>query len=419
MFDNNSLTHIEYLSPILHELLKLGVYLVTSEGLPIISYTKEQHKNPLAPCTSVFFQYLLKKIPSNQLPLPRILTTTFKENFVVLPLYLSSHATSDDLSPSHYWLFGPSAYAHLDTQELESLFTPISGVALYGLSVRRKLHNFQNSLPILDYQKLLRLSQLLCFLNSRATIDISELFDISNTNELLLDTKLKTRSLEQRMHDFRHHTLEPEQRMLTCVRTGNVNGLVKMLEFPLDGEYGILSKNNALRGQKNLQICTITLATRAAIEGGLNTELALTLSDLMIQTIESLQDIPSVAQFYYQSLLDLTKRVAQIRQQNHTKPILITLDYIEQHLDQCLTLQDVAAKVSLSPHYLSDCFKAEMNITFRDYVQRRKIEEAKLLMASPTYSLLEISTSLGFHDQSHFTKMFKKWTGTTPKQFKA
>ncbi|WP_227011817.1 helix-turn-helix transcriptional regulator [Paenibacillus lutimineralis] len=70
------------------------------------------------------------------------------------------------------------------------------------------------------------------------------------------------------------------------------------------------------------------------------------------------------------------------------------------------------------PAYLSKLFKQETGMTVIEYIQRQKIEEAKKLLTLSDASPLRAASLLNFHDQSHFTKVFKKYTGVTPKQYK-
>lgn len=104
--------------------------------------------------------------------------------------------------------------------------------------------------------------------------------------------------------------------------------------------------------------------------------------------------------------------------QQHSKPINECQNYIFTHLYGDITLTILAEIVTLNPSYLSSLFKKEVGISLNEYIQRAKVDESKKLMTYTRHSISEISTLLNFHDQSHFTKIFKKHTGISPKQFK-
>ena len=73
--------------------------------------------------------------------------------------------------------------------------------------------------------------------------------------------------------------------------------------------------------------------------------------------------------------------------------------------------------INLSPQYISSLFKKEVGVSLSEYILKCKIDEAKYLLTHTNYSILEISTLLCFHDQSYFTKTFKRFTGITPKKY--
>lgn len=82
-----------------------------------------------------------------------------------------------------------------------------------------------------------------------------------------------------------------------------------------------------------------------------------------------------------------------------------------------ITVRQIAQYFSMSEARLRTAFKKEMNISIHNYILRRKISEAKVMLKS-NYPINDISLLLGFSDTSHFTKVFKKITGTTPKNIR-
>jgi len=94
-------------------------------------------------------------------------------------------------------------------------------------------------------------------------------------------------------------------------------------------------------------------------------------------------------------------------------------DYIEAHLDNRLTLTDLAAVACLSPYHFSRSFKQAVGAGPRRYVVQRRLERAKTLMRSTNRSLALIAQEAGFADQSHLTSIFRRETGVTPGQYRA
>jgi AraC-like DNA-binding protein len=94
-------------------------------------------------------------------------------------------------------------------------------------------------------------------------------------------------------------------------------------------------------------------------------------------------------------------------------------DYIETHLDDRLTLTDLAEVACLSPYHFSRSFKQAVGIGPQRYVMRLRLERAKTLMRRTKQPLAAIAQETGFADQSHLTSFFRRETGLTPGRYRA
>jgi AraC family transcriptional regulator len=93
-------------------------------------------------------------------------------------------------------------------------------------------------------------------------------------------------------------------------------------------------------------------------------------------------------------------------------------DFINEHLEQDLTLAGIAESVGLSQFHFARAFKLTTNITPQRYLTERRVERAKQLLSESDLPLVEISAQVGFKSQSHFTTLFRRFTGTTPKTWR-
>ncbi len=94
-----------------------------------------------------------------------------------------------------------------------------------------------------------------------------------------------------------------------------------------------------------------------------------------------------------------------------------TIDYIEANLSRDLRLDEMADNVQMSPYTFGQLFRRSTGLTPHQYLLRARIREAKRLLREGRSHIADISLQLGFSDQSHFTRVFHKLTGVTPKQF--
>ena len=94
------------------------------------------------------------------------------------------------------------------------------------------------------------------------------------------------------------------------------------------------------------------------------------------------------------------------------------LDFIEAHLDQPFTLDQLADELGISVFYFCRQFKQSMGITPHQYVTRRRIEKAKELLVHSQLPITEISLQVGFATPSAFSRLFRQLTGMSPKEFR-
>jgi len=94
-------------------------------------------------------------------------------------------------------------------------------------------------------------------------------------------------------------------------------------------------------------------------------------------------------------------------------------DYIETHLDDRLTLTDLARVACLSPYHFSRSFKEAVGVGPQRYVMRRRLERAKTLVRRSSRPLAVIAQDVGFADQSHLTMIFRREIGMTPGRYRA
>ena len=92
--------------------------------------------------------------------------------------------------------------------------------------------------------------------------------------------------------------------------------------------------------------------------------------------------------------------------------------YIDAHLDAKLRLPEIARVVQLSPCHFARQFKQASGFSPHQFVVRRRIMRAAELLLSTESSLGEIALEIGCSDQSHFTTLFRKTTGMTPRAFR-
>jgi AraC family transcriptional regulator len=90
------------------------------------------------------------------------------------------------------------------------------------------------------------------------------------------------------------------------------------------------------------------------------------------------------------------------------------LEYIERNLGSKLRVREIADRVALSERHFSRAFKRSLGSSPMAYVGARRVDRAKLMVASTRGKLTDIALACGFSDQSHLTKSFRRVVGMSP-----
>ena len=229
---------------------------------------------------------------------------------------------------------------------------------------------------------------------------------------------------ENHENNVHHNPYDQEMREFGSIENGDLIQLEKSLQEDYDGTIGTLAKD-PLRNLKNLGIVLVTLASRAAIRGGLSPEISFSLSDSYIQQIEECKDLALVAPLAHKAEFQYAEMVHEIKEKQKgilkkqkNPRINKCKDFIFSHLHDRITLGDLAAEADCNPNYLSQLFKECEGISISGYILQEKINRAKNLLIYSDYSYIEIATYLGFSSQSHLGTQFKKHTGYTLRQYR-
>ncbi len=93
-------------------------------------------------------------------------------------------------------------------------------------------------------------------------------------------------------------------------------------------------------------------------------------------------------------------------------------EYIQQNLDKDLTLAELAALVYMSPYHFARLFKCSTGMPPHRFVVRQRIARARASLATQKLSIAQVSRMVGFRTPSHFTTVFRRVTGITPKGYR-
>ena len=320
---------------------------------------------------------------------------------------------------NHRIVVGPTRQLPIGRQELKSIAFSI-GVA------PSETDEFVSQMELLVSLPLMSLLQILNMVNYSLTGEKTtiESISIQESTQKYLREEMEMKQTNNTVETLEgnsngpYNALDIENQMIDMIMRGDVAAL-KVFFAKIPAIRSGMMAQEQLRQSKNIFIVATTLASRAAIRGGMDVTSALSLSDLYIQKCELAKDIETITNLNYLMIFDYAERVAKIRLgQNPSKLVIDVSNYVQNHLSDAIKTDDIANALYMGRSRLSTNFKKQTGMNLTDYIMMIKIDEAKRLLRYSEKSFTSISIFLGFSSQSHFTKVFKKYTDSTPFEYR-
>ena len=135
--------------------------------------------------------------------------------------------------------------------------------------------------------------------------------------------------------------------------------------------------------------------------------------------ISYVDSITQKKEWLIENIFDFKSFVTQEKESNMNTIIRVAVDYIENnYMNNSISLEEVSGVVGKNPAYLCNLFKLETGKNFAKYITEQRISKGKELLGNVNYKIYEIAESLGYVDDSHFTKIFKKHVGIKPSEYR-
>lgn len=251
---------------------------------------------------------------------------------------------------------------------------------------------------------------------------------------LLSDARLLMQERQEKLYQqsvinetVQHYKGTPTDSMCTLIYQKECDLLGKVKQCDIQGARRVLNELLSfvlLARRQDLQwirtrACELTiLLSRIAIEGGAPPDRILPRNP---EYLEQLQKDESYEDLCF-SLKEIVENFIQtiaLPGAAQAHPVVRrAVQYITDHFDQPLSIQSLADELEVSPSYFSALFSKCMGIGFHEYLTRFRVEEARQLLTATQYPINEIAVTVGYADQSSFTKAFKRVTGITPYQLR-
>jgi len=179
-----------------------------------------------------------------------------------------------------------------------------------------------------------------------------------------------------------------------------------------------ISENISIQDKKNNLIIWNAMYTREIVGNGILTKYLHPVYNkfyTLIQSLNTLKELQELEIRMIDTYINLLINDVEVKDNFVINRIL---KHLHLNIESQISLKKLANEVNLSEGYISDCFKKHMGITIMKYAKKIRIDRGKVLLVTTNNSILEIALILGFHDQSHFHKVFKSFTGLSPSEYR-
>ena len=323
-----------------------------------------------------------------------------------------------DSSENRHLVFGPVTTVPYSDSDLQHLYKDY----MVSNDNRSDFNSFLRQIPCLSLSSLLKKCIFLNYCLHEEQLSLEDLTSVGQAvsgNDVTSDASLLLEETYQKKENEQHNqTYILEEQLLRLVRTGDCEGFKRFAYSESNFHIGVTG-STALRQLKNNIIITTTLCTRAAIEGGLDYDTAYQLSDYFIQSSERLTSADRLTDLLGKVSYTFAEKVAQSKTPVSTdERMQKAIRYIQQNVNQHLTVGDVADYAGFSKSYFSAYFKKTLGFSVSAFILRCKLEEGRELLQYTDKSISTISEFLCFSSQSHFHTAFRKQFGMTPNEYR-
>lgn len=289
--------------------------------------------------------------------------------------------------------------------------TVVGAAPALKIAQKHKIEAASYRLPYCELKTFLEAMKLLLYEETGEKVCLSELYTKQQLEPEQQKFFEKKRWMEKGGH--LHNPYQHEQKKLGSIRAGNLKLLEECQNEVWPGEIGQLA-DNPLRQEKNLSIVVISIACRAAIDGGVAPQKAFSMSDVFISNIERMTQVLPIQAAVVEYEREFARAVEQVKHDSeHNRYVERAKEYVAEHIDESIRVVQIGEALGINENYLTGLFHKYEGITLQHYIRKEKVRQAKELLLYSSYSCSEIAALLCFSTQSHFSSAFKREVGMT------
>lgn len=388
---------------LLHAVTKLDVELIDEKGSVLM---KVSNHDPLNVLQYVDHEYvnILEELRKNNTNSYYYFINSFGLEYISTGLWVEKEING-------FILIGPFLSRMPSVDFISDIITKNQ----LPVSDRLQLQEFYKSLVVLSSSDSTSIGDLLVNLCGHEHVD-AQLITSEKASTSMKKEEFRTNSLESK--DLIELRYDFERKLMNAISKGDKNR-VKQINEESSSIFHFADRfpESPIRSYKNLLVVLNTLSRKAAEDGGVHPVYLHSISEKFAILIERgtnlpyLKNLSTVMTYEYCDAVNIYS--------THTLSPIVkkAVNYIQLHLESPLTLNAIAKELQVNPAHLSRKFKEETKTNVIDYINQKRIEEAKYYLQRGNSSITEIAFIVGFNDLNYFSRIFKKCTTLTPSQY--
>ena len=280
-----------------------------------------------------------------------------------------------------------------------------------------RLLEYSAGIPLIDPDRAARISELFNYLMRSILVESRQVI-ASNKEKLLQQSKINESIQMYKnsgVRDEREYPIELENELVSCIKVNNTGRAREILNTLL-GNILLYESHDLDRIKiRIIELCSVL--SRASINRGSDANKVLEMNRRLITSLVNSRSFYDIC-YTFQDNIEIFTDSLSMMPDKSGRIVKNAAEYISRHFSEDISLAVIADELHVNTSYLSTLFRQVTGITFKEYLNRVRVEEAARLLSNTDYSVMEIAVACGYRDQSYFTKVFKKLTGLTPKQYR-
>jgi YesN/AraC family two-component response regulator len=240
---------------------------------------------------------------------------------------------------------------------------------------------------------------------------------IVNRKKQILQSELNENvELYQKMSHNYESIFDLENKLINSVSSSNSNESEEIVNRLITVTY--IEEGSNIERIKKRFTQTIYLISRSVLEEYMEYK---RIEELNLEYMRKLNMIYSREDIYLwlkDSIISLIDEIKNTSSHKNNMVIYKIQKYIKENYTENISLREISEKLNMSYNYLSYLFNNEMDMKFKDYLRKIRINKSMELLENSDFEINRIALDVGYANQSYFTKAFKRETGITPKKYR-